>query len=182
LRACPRTRKSFAFRSRVAGTGSLGRPRYVAVAFWRGGHVLREAKALAPSAWTWANGEQSKASHFLALANGKYRAPDPFLATRDKFILRRIAADSLKIELVDVGGSRIKVNILQAMGFDLASIHAAATQRRSSPAGRSQEATARLAERRREDDGSGRQARLSGVAKLTEAPYIRTMRRRVRSI
>jgi len=36
--------------------------------------------------------------------------------------------DSLKIELVDVGGSGIKVNILQAMGFDLASIHAAATQ------------------------------------------------------
>ena len=30
------------------GGGSLGRPRYVAVAYWRGGQVLREAKALVP--------------------------------------------------------------------------------------------------------------------------------------
>ncbi|OLB63379.1 MAG: hypothetical protein AUH96_10735 [Nitrospirae bacterium 13_2_20CM_2_61_4] len=90
--------------------------------------------------------------------------------------------DSRKIEPADVGGSTIKVNILQAMGFDLASIHAAATQDVRALRGRSQEATARLAERRREDDGSGSQARLSGVAELTEAPYIRTMRRRVRSI
>src|SRR5258708_2634148 len=89
---------------RVAG-GSLGRPRYVAVAFWRGGQILREAKALVPSAWTWANGGKSRASHFLALANGKYRAPDPFLDAHDKFIFRRIAADSRKIELVDAGGS-----------------------------------------------------------------------------
>ena len=48
--------ESVRFCSRVAGGGSLGRPRYVAVAFWRGGHILREAKALVPSAWTWAHG------------------------------------------------------------------------------------------------------------------------------
>ena len=44
--------------SRRKGGGSLGRPRYVAVGYWRGGHVLREAKALVPSAWNWANGQQ----------------------------------------------------------------------------------------------------------------------------
>jgi hypothetical protein len=120
----PKDAENTRFCSRIAGTGSLGRPRFVAVAFWRGGQVLREAKALVPSAWTWANGGKSKASHFLALANGKYRAPDPFLDAHDKFIFRRIAADSRKIELVDAGGS-IRVNVLQAMGFDLASIHAA---------------------------------------------------------
>jgi hypothetical protein len=59
------------------------------------------------------------------LANGEYRAPDPFLEVHGKFIFRRIAADARKIELLDVGGSKIKANILQAMGFDLASIHAA---------------------------------------------------------
>jgi hypothetical protein len=88
------------------------------------GRVLREAKALVPSAWIWAHGGKSGASHFLALANGKYRAPDPFLEVHDKFIFRRIAADSRKTELVDAGGS-IRVNVLQAMGFDLGSIHAA---------------------------------------------------------
>src|SRR5579863_4959035 len=39
---------------RVAGLGSLGRERYVAVTDWHGGSVAREAKALAPSACLWA--------------------------------------------------------------------------------------------------------------------------------
>jgi len=123
----PKGAKRIHLRSRVAGGGSLGRPRYVAVASWRGGHVLREAKALVPSAWTWAHRGKSKASHFRSLANGRYRAPDPFLEVRGKFIFRRVAADSRKIELADIGGAQIKVNILEAMGFDLASIHAASS-------------------------------------------------------
>jgi hypothetical protein len=64
-------------------------------------------------------------SNFLELANGQYRAPDPFLDVRDKFILRRIAADSQKIELGDDAGSGLKSSFFMAMGFDLASIHAA---------------------------------------------------------
>ena len=111
--------------SRVAGGGSLGRPRYVAVAFWRGGHILREAKALVPSAWTWARGGKSRASHFLEIAHGRYRAPDPFLEVHDRFIYRRLAANSRKIELGASAGARLKAGLLQAMGFDLASIHAA---------------------------------------------------------
>ncbi len=43
---------------RVAGLGSLGRERYVAMAEWHGGSIAREAKALAPSACVWA--EQGK--------------------------------------------------------------------------------------------------------------------------
>jgi hypothetical protein len=108
------------------GGGSLGRSRYVAVAYWRGGQVLREAKALVPSAWTWANGpKQSQKSNFLALANGRYRAPDPFLHVRHRFIFRRMAADSQKIELGDDAGKKLHLNLLRAMGFDVASIHAA---------------------------------------------------------
>ncbi len=108
------------------GGGSLGRPRYVAVAYWRGGQVLREAKALVPSAWTWANEpKQSQKSNFLALANGRYRAPDPFLHVRGRFIFRRIAADSQKIELGDDAGKKLQLNLLGAMGFEVASIHAA---------------------------------------------------------
>src|SRR4051794_34088211 len=121
----PKDAKDIRLRSRVAGGGSLGRPRYVAIAFWRGGQILREAKALVPSAWIWAHDGKSNASHSLALANGKYRAPDPFLDVQGKFIFRRIAADSRKIELADISGAKIKVNILEAMGFDLASVHAA---------------------------------------------------------
>ena len=108
------------------GGGSLGRPRYVAVAYWRGGQVLREAKALVPSAWTWANGpKKSPKSNLLALANGQYRAPDPFLHVRHGFIFRRIAADSQKIELGNDAGNKLHLNLLRAMGYDVASIHAA---------------------------------------------------------
>jgi hypothetical protein len=112
-------------RTRRAGTGSLGRPRYVAVAYWRGGQILREAKALVPSAWLWANGSTSKKSEFLTLSAGKYRAPDPFLEIRDGFVIRRIGADSKKIELGEDAGAKLYLRLLQAMGFDLASIHAA---------------------------------------------------------
>jgi hypothetical protein len=121
----PEDAEDVRFCSRVKGGGSLGRPRFVAIAFWRGGQVLREAKALVPSAWTWAHGVKSQASSFLDLANGKYRAPDPFLKVCDGFILRRIAADSRKIELGDDAGWGLKANLFEAMGFDLASIHAA---------------------------------------------------------
>ena len=110
------------------GGGGLGRPRYLAVGYWRGGHVLREAKALVPSAWTWAHGSKaSQKSHFLAVANGRYRTPDPFLLVRKKFIFRRVAADSTKIELGDDAGGRLHLNLMQAMGFEIASIHAAGT-------------------------------------------------------
>lgn len=107
------------------GGGSLGRPRYAAIGHWRGGQVIREAKALVPSAWTWASGEKSGNSNFLELANGRYRAPDPFLQDRHGFIFRRVAADSHKIELGVDAGKKLHLNLLRAMGFDVASVHAA---------------------------------------------------------
>ena len=85
----PKGATNIYYRRRVAGAGSLGRPRYVAIADWRGGRVVREAKAQVPSAWLWAHGATG-GSGLLELANGKYRAPDPFLTTRDKFVLRRL--------------------------------------------------------------------------------------------
>lgn len=110
---------------RTKGGGSLGRQRFVAVGFWRGGHVLREAKALVPSAWLWANGHVGPHKPaFLKLANGRYRAPDPFLDIRKNFIIRRIAADSEKIDLGVDAGAKLQLRFLHAMGFDLASIHA----------------------------------------------------------
>jgi hypothetical protein len=105
------------------GGGSLGRPRYAAVAAWRGGHVVREAKALVPSAWGWAHDATEGASRFTELADGRFRTPDPFLRAEGRFIYRRIAADSRKVEY---GGDRnVSVALLTAMGRDLGAIHAA---------------------------------------------------------
>lgn len=121
----PRDAKIVRFASRVAGSGGLGRPRYVAIAQSEGGLVLREAKALVPSAWNWAHGHKSSVSHLLALATGRYRAPDPFLGIGADFVIRRIAPDSQKIELGKRPGIELKARLLGAMGHDLAAIHAA---------------------------------------------------------
>jgi Uncharacterized protein conserved in bacteria (DUF2252) len=111
------------YRRRIAGGGSLGRPRYVAIADWRGGRVMREAKALVPSAWTYVHGAQPPG--FLKLARGDYRAPDPFLDVQGRWIIRRLAPDSRKIELSEDAATHLRSYLLQAMAFDLASIHAA---------------------------------------------------------
>ncbi len=112
------------FAKRTKGAGGLGRPRYVAVALWRGGHVVREAKAAVPSTWEWQHGIAA-GNHFLAAATGKFRSPDPFLTVHDGFIFRRLAADSRKVELEDLTGTGLTAGLVRAMGFDLGSIHAA---------------------------------------------------------
>lgn len=112
------------FASRVAGGGGLGRPRYVLIAEWRGGWIVREAKALVPSAWDWAH-EMPGEPRFLELAQGRFRAPDPYLALEQDFIIRRIAPDARKINLKDLDGAELKLDLLEAMGFDIGAIHAA---------------------------------------------------------
>lgn len=113
------------FARRTKGGGSLGRPRYVADAFWQGGRVIREAKALVPSAWTWANKEKPRI-RFLELSTGQYRSPDPFLSTDRHFVYRRIAPDSRKVDLDRDAQRRLPDRLLRAMGYDLGAIHAAA--------------------------------------------------------
>ena len=113
------------YASRVAGGGSLGRPRYVAIAEWNGGRIFREAKALVPSAWNWAHNNSSTHSRFLDLASGRFRSPDPFLRVHDNFIVRRMAADARKINLRDDADAVNSARMVTAMGFDLGAIHAA---------------------------------------------------------
>jgi hypothetical protein len=119
----PEDATNIRYRRRIAGGGSLGRPRYVAIADWHGGRILREAKALVPSAWTYVHGKQPSA--LLELARSKHRAPDPFLQIRGRFVVRRLAPDSRKIELNEKAATHVEGRYLQAMAFDLASIHAA---------------------------------------------------------
>jgi hypothetical protein len=55
----PKGASNLRFATPSKGGGSLGRPRYVAIAAWRGGHIGRDAKALVPSAWDWAHAKGS---------------------------------------------------------------------------------------------------------------------------
>ena len=85
---------------RVAGLGSLGRERYVAIAEWNGGSIAREAKALAPSACVWA--EQGKGTapiRYQEILDRSVRGKDPFVHFAKRWIVRRLAPDCSRIEL-----------------------------------------------------------------------------------
>jgi hypothetical protein len=122
--ALPSGAQRVRFAARSAGGGSLGRPRYVAIADWRGGNVLREAKALVPSGWDWAHDNPDATSRFLDLALATTRAPDPYMTVVAGFIIRRLAADSHKAELGDHPGSQLQAKLLHAMGRELGALHA----------------------------------------------------------
>jgi hypothetical protein len=125
--ALPPGTKELRFAARVSGVGSLGRPRYVAVAHWRGGGIVREAKALVPSAWNAFRGRPSTRSYYVEPAAGPHRSPDPFLSAEKGILVRRLAPDSRKLDL-NRAGSGLELRMLEAMGAELANVHAASTK------------------------------------------------------
>jgi len=108
----------------VAGLGSLGRQRFVALAEWRGGSVAREAKALAPSACLWAEkGKGTAPIHYQEMLDEAIRCRDPFVRLQKRWIVRRLAPDCSRIELSALPKERDEMRLLQAMGWETANIH-----------------------------------------------------------
>jgi hypothetical protein len=120
--------RDVAIHARVAGLGSLGRPRFVAIGEWHGGHVAREAKAFAPSAALWASGTKppdpltEHAAHLIARA---VRSPDPYLHLAHGWIVRRLAPDTGKIRIVSLGDPALELRLLELMGAESANVHLA---------------------------------------------------------
>ena len=110
--------------SRVAGLGSLGRERYVALADWDGGRVAREAKALQPSACVWANNDNgSKKILYENIITSAVRALDPYVHLRGRWIVRRLAPHCSRIELSSLPKKRDEERLLYSMGLETANIH-----------------------------------------------------------
>ena len=110
---------------RVAGVGSLGRQRFVALGDWCGFRVAREAKAALPSAAQWAAQRRDAVVKASALVARAVRAPDPYLRFTDAWIVRRLAPDCSRIELSDLPKRRDEERLLRAMGWETANIHVA---------------------------------------------------------
>ena len=108
---------------RVAGAGSLGRPRWVGRAEWRGGPVVREAKAVLVSSWYRSHSPRITKIHCVELANARYRAPDPWYAVKDNIVVRRLSPNNRKIDADDEAFATLTADMLQAMGNELASVH-----------------------------------------------------------
>jgi Uncharacterized protein conserved in bacteria (DUF2252) len=121
--ALPEPRLPYRALARTAGVGSLGRPRIVAVAEWRGARIAREAKARLASAAVWATGRPAVGVDSGALLARAARTPDPFLTFHPKWIVRRLAPDCSRIELDDMPRERDEERLLSAMGAEVANIH-----------------------------------------------------------
>ena len=115
---------AFEIRHRIAGLGSLGRERYVALANWRGGRIAREAKALAPSACVWVkSGKSSKRILYGRILRSAVRCRDPFVDLRGRWIVRRLAPHCSRIELTSLPKERDEIKLLHAMGWETANVH-----------------------------------------------------------
>jgi len=109
---------------RVAGLGSLGRQRFVALAEWHSARIAREAKAMAPSAYWWATGEKGPGRiRYQQMLDTAVRCPDPYVRLKGAWIVRRLAPDCSRIELAALPKERDEIRLLHAMGFETANVH-----------------------------------------------------------
>ncbi|HBR26836.1 MAG TPA: hypothetical protein DD732_07375 [Rhizobiales bacterium] len=129
-RSLPDNAGEIAFSHRIAGVGSLGRPRYVATAQCNGGLVAREAKAWLPSAWGWARGRPKERAFSVRLLKHSVRQPDPYYAVEDGWVVRRLGPHCGRIELAQFPKKRDERLILRDMGRETANLHLATSDQR----------------------------------------------------
>jgi hypothetical protein len=109
---------------RVAGLGSLGHARYVAIADWHGGRIAREAKALVSSACYWAKDHQGPSEIlYQTIISLAVRCLDPFVQLRGRWIVRRLSPHCSRIELATLRAPGKELRLLRAMGWETANIH-----------------------------------------------------------
>ncbi len=114
---------------RTAGLGSLGLPRYVAIAEFEDGRVAREAKAMVPSPFVWASNSQVPVEYYYAaIVSQAVRAHDPFTQIQGNWILRRLAPDCIRVEITSLPDANTETNLLNAMGKETANVHLGSKQ------------------------------------------------------
>jgi hypothetical protein len=108
---------------RVAGLGSLGKPRFVALGEWHGGPVAREAKALTPSACAWLADTRRPQLYYEKIMSTAVRCPDPLFTVRGDWIVRRLSPDCGRVELTSLPKPHDDIKLLHAMGWETANVH-----------------------------------------------------------
>ena len=108
---------------RVAGLGSLGHVRVVAIAECHGGRIAREAKALTPSAIHWVTDKGRTKIMYQTILDRAVRDLDPFVHLHGSWVVRRLAPFCSRIELAVLPTNRDEIKLLYAMGWETANIH-----------------------------------------------------------
>jgi len=121
----------YRLKRRVAGLGSLGHARYVAIADWHGGRIAREAKALVSSACYWAKDDHGPPEIlYQTIITRAVRCLDPFVQLRGRWIVRRLSPHCSRIELATLRAKGQELRLLRAMGWETANIHLGTTNAR----------------------------------------------------
>jgi hypothetical protein len=128
--AMPEPRLEVTYGERSAGLGSLGRPRWIGVSQWRGGPVVREAKAALPSAWTLPSGRSKQPMYCAEIATARYRAPDPWFRLVGHIVVRRLSPNNRKLDAAEFPLNLTNKKMLRLMGRELGAVHAGLHDRR----------------------------------------------------
>jgi hypothetical protein len=132
LHGCmPLKQPSVEMKTRIAGLGSLGHPRVLALSQWHGAHIVREAKALTKSAWLWSQEKSAASAPLLQqqIIGNAIRIPDPHMHFSDGWVVRRLAPDCCHIELCSLPKEHDEERLLYAMGWETANIHLGTAER-----------------------------------------------------
>jgi len=109
---------------RVAGLGSLGRPRFMMLTRWKGGLIAREAKPVVPSACYFAAHHSPPYKiHLAEIINRSVRSFDPNWKVENGWIIRRLSPDSGRIEIDKITSIDEEAEIFYWMGFEVGNIH-----------------------------------------------------------
>jgi hypothetical protein len=122
-RLLPSPRLKYRVVRRVAGIGSLGHPRYVALVPWHGGQIALEAKAAIPSACAWASPKKPSRIYYQVMLDEAVRCPDPFVRLCGKWLVRQLSPDSSPIEIETMSGRHDQDKLLHAMAWETANVH-----------------------------------------------------------
>jgi Uncharacterized protein conserved in bacteria (DUF2252). len=109
---------------RLAGVGSLGRPRFTVITKWQGEYLALEAKALVPSTALWARKKHKSADiQYEEVLARAVRRPDPIMKVYEGWVVRGLAPDRCRIDLSELGPERDETRMMRSMGWETANIH-----------------------------------------------------------
>jgi len=109
---------------RIAGVGSLGRPRYMLLAKWKGGLIARETKPGVPSACYFAARHVAPyKSYQVDIINRSIRAPDPGFTSENGWLLRKLTPEAGSIDAGDLSNLEDEAELFYKMGWEIANVH-----------------------------------------------------------
>jgi hypothetical protein len=119
----PEPCRAYQLKRRIAGLGSLGHPRILALSTWQGAFIAREAKGIRTSACAWYKKISREEVYGAKLVNSAMRVKDPCLHFHGHWLVRRLAPDCSRIELSSLPKERDESRLLYDMGWETANMH-----------------------------------------------------------